>query len=106
MEGIRSVRSRPFLRSLGPRNRLPQGTQGLWSDVLEAERQALRSCLARVSTYGRQLLTLRYEESLPLSQLAERVGRTEEAVHKALVRVRAALGKCVDLSVRASEGAK
>jgi RNA polymerase sigma-70 factor (ECF subfamily) len=74
-------------------------------DVLEAERLALRSCLARLSVYGRQLLTLRYEESLPLSQLAERVGRTEEAVHKALVRVRAALGKCVDLSVRANEGA-
>jgi len=71
---------------------------------MEDERTALRACLEKLSDYGRQLLVLRYEHSLSVSALASRIARSEEAVHKALVRVRSALAKCVGLRIQSSKG--
>jgi DNA-directed RNA polymerase specialized sigma24 family protein len=38
---------------------------------------------------------LRYQEALPLPEIAEQTGSTLEAVHKALVRIRQQLRDCV-----------
>lgn len=67
---------------------------------MEEERQALRACVERLPEHGRNLLELRYEKALSIAELAERVKRSEEAVHKALVRLRAALSKCVSFRLR------
>lgn len=68
---------------------------------MEEERIALRSCYERIPEHTRKLIALRYgDEHLSIAQLAERVSRSHEAVHKALVRIRAALAKCIGLRLR------
>jgi RNA polymerase sigma-70 factor (ECF subfamily) len=56
---------------------------------------ALELCLERLPRRSRHLLTLRYEESLTLNEIAVRLGGTLDAVHKALSRIRSRLQECV-----------
>ena len=45
---------------------------------------------------SRRLLALRYDQALKLGQIAQRVGATVDAVHKALSRIRTRLQKCIE----------
>jgi RNA polymerase sigma-70 factor (ECF subfamily) len=67
-----------------------------------AEIEALEHCLELLPEKSRQLLALRYEESLSLNQIAQRVQSTLDAVHKALSRLRARLQECVDQRLAAA----
>lgn len=61
-----------------------------------SERQeALRRCLERLPDASRRLIELRYGKSLKLREVAERVGSTLDAAHKALSRIRDRLRDCV-----------
>src|SRR5262249_49479263 len=60
------------------------------------EEDALEQCLARLPDNQRQLLTYRYQRSLKLAQIAELLGTTADAVHKALSRLRVRLRRCVE----------
>ena len=57
---------------------------------------ALQQCLEQLPERSRRLLSLRYEQSLKLGQIAERLSTTLEAVHKALSRLRVRLQECVE----------
>jgi RNA polymerase sigma-70 factor (ECF subfamily) len=57
--------------------------------------EALRGCLEQLPPRSRRLVELRYQEALPLPEIAEQTGSTVEAVHKALVRIRQQLRDCV-----------
>lgn len=63
--------------------------------------EALSECLRRLPGEHRQLVMLRYYEELEVGQIAERVGRTEGAVYRALSRVRMTLMECVQKKVEA-----
>ena len=65
---------------------------------------ALQHCVERLPEKSRQLLTLRYEESLKLHQIAGRLHSTLDAVHKALSRIRARLQECVERRLAAFQG--
>jgi RNA polymerase sigma-70 factor (ECF subfamily) len=56
---------------------------------------ALELCLERLPRRSRDLLALRYEQNLTLNEIAVRLGRTLDAVHKALSRIRSRLQECV-----------
>jgi RNA polymerase sigma-70 factor, ECF subfamily len=56
---------------------------------------ALERCLEALPEKSRQLLALRYEQSLKLGQIAERLRTTADAVHKALSRIRERLQGCI-----------
>ena len=60
------------------------------------EQEALRRCLGKLPERSRDLIRLRYEESLKLREMAERVAATLDAVHKALSRIRISLRACVE----------
>ena len=60
-----------------------------------AEEQALRRCVEKLPEKSRRLLELRYEKTLKLHEIAERIASTLDAVHKALSRMREALRRCV-----------
>lgn len=60
-----------------------------WIDKLER-------CVEQLPEKSRRLLALRYEESLEMQQIADRVQSTAEAVHKALSRLRLRLRECVE----------
>lgn len=68
----------------------------------DARRDALQACLDRLAERSRRLLTLRYEQGYSVAQLAQELGRSTEAVYKALARIRLKLRECIDQRLRAA----
>lgn len=60
---------------------------------------ALESCLQKLNPQHRNLLRLRYDEELPVNQIALSAGRSAEAIYKALARSRQFLHECVKRSM-------
>lgn len=58
--------------------------------------EALQECLSGVEESSRRLLQSRYEQGLPLDELARRLGRKASAVSMQLHRLRTLLGNCID----------
>jgi RNA polymerase sigma-70 factor (ECF subfamily) len=57
--------------------------------------EALRKCLQDLPDERRALVTHRYRTGTAIREIAEKLGRTSDAVSKMLGRIRAALMKCV-----------
>jgi RNA polymerase sigma-70 factor, ECF subfamily len=64
------------------------------SDHLEAQREALESCLAKLPVEQRHLVNAAYAPGARIDQLAARTGRTAMAFYKTLHRIRLALVDC------------
>lgn len=62
---------------------------------LEDRREALAGCVEKLSPQSRELLTCRFTEGATTQTTAERVGRSVEAVYKALAKIRQSLFECV-----------
>jgi len=62
---------------------------------LEDRREALAGCVEKLSPQSRELLTYRFTEGATTQTTAERVGRSVEAVYKALAKIRQSLFECV-----------
>ena len=71
--------------------------------MASAQAEALQECLERLPEKSRRLLTLRYEQALKLGQIAQALGATLDAVHKALSRIRLRLQECVERRLRAAQ---
>ncbi len=69
---------------------------------VEPRQRALRSCLEGVDGRAREMLRLRYEESLEPQAMAARSGMGAGAVRVLLHRVRAALLRCIEQRVAGS----
>jgi RNA polymerase sigma-70 factor (ECF subfamily) len=65
-------------------------------DPLAERSRRLMDCLDRLPARSRNLLQLKYEAGLRVAQIAERLARSEDAIMKALSRVRQILGDCVE----------
>lgn len=59
-------------------------------------REALDHCVSQLSDRDRALLTQRYTENLPVSNMAEQLGRTRDAVYKVLARIHRDLQICIE----------
>jgi RNA polymerase sigma-70 factor (ECF subfamily) len=67
------------------------------SDLLESRRDALRSCLGKLSESDRQLVGHCYGDSrVTFKTVAEELGRPVNTVYKALNRIRQALYECIE----------
>lgn len=64
--------------------------------VKEEEIIALRHCLQCLSQANVDMLRARYEDSLPIKCIAERVGKSADAVRVAMMRLRRSLQSCVE----------
>jgi RNA polymerase sigma-70 factor (ECF subfamily) len=62
---------------------------------LDERREALASCVAKLSARDRDLLTRRFAEGATVQSAAVQVGRSVDAVYKALAKIRHALFECV-----------
>ncbi|HBA82677.1 MAG TPA: hypothetical protein DCZ95_01160 [Verrucomicrobia bacterium] len=60
------------------------------------EQNALRRCLGNLPDRSRNLISMRYEQSLKLKVIAESTSSSLEAVHKAISRIRQSLKKCME----------
>ena len=86
-------------------DRALEESRGPMEDDLEAtgERlKALQRCMSRLEPAQRELLDLRYRRGVPLAEAARRLGRSAAALAMALLRVRAALQKCMERGMEAT----
>lgn len=74
------------------------------ADVWTAQGAALDQCLSRVKGDHKRLLDLRYREGYSPQEIAERLGRTSEAVRASLLRVRRGLRECIERRLGESRG--
>jgi RNA polymerase sigma-70 factor (ECF subfamily) len=70
---------------------------------LDARREALSGCIDKLNPRDRDLLARRFAEGATTQSAAAQVGRSVEAVYKALAKIRLALFECVSRSL-AQEG--
>jgi RNA polymerase sigma-70 factor, ECF subfamily len=62
---------------------------------LDERREALAGCLGKLTERDRGLLAARFADGATVQSTAVRVGRSTDAVYKALARIRQALFECV-----------
>jgi RNA polymerase sigma-70 factor (ECF subfamily) len=70
---------------------------------LDARREALADCIAKLKTPDRDLLIRRFAEGATTQSTADQLGRSVEAVYKALSKIRQGLFDCVTRTL-AQEG--
>ena len=66
-------------------------------------REALRYCLGKLDTRGRELMTMRYELGLKSRQIAQQLGLKVETVYMATLRIHGKLRDCVRSRLSAAE---
>lgn len=66
----------------------------------ESWRQALQSCLSRISDRSRQVLDARFTDDLGYEQIGQSIGISLESVRKILFRTRKQLRACVEATLR------
>jgi RNA polymerase sigma-70 factor (ECF subfamily) len=72
---------------------------------LDARREALDGCLGKLRPADRELLARRFAEGATTESTAAEVGRSVDAVYKALAKIRQALFDCVSRTL-AQEGSR
>lgn len=91
------VRDRGRDRHVFSEELMSQLTSQSVSAAVEPEsRLALRDCLKNVRREHLEMLRHRYEDGLPIRDIADAVGRTEVAVRAALMRLRRSLQRCIE----------
>jgi RNA polymerase sigma-70 factor, ECF subfamily len=65
------------------------------SHALDRQHQFLADCYAKLTPADQQLIDLRYEPSATVKTVSHRVGRSVDAIYKALARIHRALFDCV-----------
>jgi RNA polymerase sigma-70 factor, ECF subfamily len=68
-------------------------------------REALETCMERLSTTDRELLQLCYDGTLSIKQIAAKLGRSADSVYHSLQRIRYALLECINCAVAREENA-
>jgi len=76
-------------------------TEAAASELPERQ-EALAHCLKKLTSEQRGLLHAHYTEGRQLREIAEAVRRSESAVKMTLLRLRHALGNCIQLQLRNS----
>lgn len=65
------------------------------ADEAEARRVHLKKCMKKLSDKAQDVVKLRYFENLSIRSLAEKTGRSVQAMEMMLVRIRRSLRECV-----------
>jgi RNA polymerase sigma-70 factor (ECF subfamily) len=71
------------------------------NDTLEARQKALAACLEKLKARDRNLVQFRYQPDATTQSAAEHVGRSVDAVYKALNRIRQSLWECINRTLSA-----
>lgn len=76
------------------------------TDTLEAQREALRSCLRKLRPAQRDLIERAYAQGSRIDALAGSLGMTAMALYKKLHRIRLLLAECTRRVVRLNEASR
>jgi len=69
------------------------------ADVLDMRHAVLAGCLEKLSERQRSIIQQRYQAGVTVEVLAERLGRSREAVYQILSRIRRNLHECIDRAI-------
>ena len=79
-----------------------------WAEVapqISDEEAALHTCLEKLARHARDVVQMRYFDSLDSLEIAQRLGSTAGAVRVILLRIRAQLRECVERQLGLEGGA-
>ena len=71
-------------------------------DETERRHSALAHCLSRMRKVDRALLAIRYTKGFSLTDHARKLGKSPDAIHKAISRLRLSLRQCIDRQLKES----
>jgi RNA polymerase sigma-70 factor (ECF subfamily) len=69
------------------------------TDTLDQRHAALAECLDKLTERQRTIVQQRYQAGMAIDSLAERLGRSRDAVYQILSRIRRSLEQCIDRSI-------
>ena len=72
-------------------------------EVLDQKSKALATCYQEISESNKAIVEMKYRKLLTLDTIAEKLGRSREAVTKALSRTRAELRTCIRRRITENE---
>jgi RNA polymerase sigma-70 factor, ECF subfamily len=72
-------------------------------ELLEQQHRALADCLKRLPPRSREIVELRYRPDATTQSVAQQLGRSLEAVYKALNRAQRVLMDCMERTIRNEE---
>ncbi|MEO0474680.1 MAG: sigma-70 family RNA polymerase sigma factor [Planctomycetota bacterium] len=67
---------------------------------------SLRRCVDRMPEHTRGLLAMRYERDMKPGEIAEQLGKSNQAIYKAIKRIHIALARCIKDRLRATGGGR
>jgi RNA polymerase sigma-70 factor (ECF subfamily) len=70
------------------------------ADYFEARHDALAVCIENMRPRDKAMIRQRYDENLPVHELANRIGRSTDAVYKSLNRIRTSLLACIERTLK------
>ena len=71
--------------------------------LLDARREALAACVEKLAPHDRDLLARRFAAGATTKTTSEQVGRSVEAVYKAMAKIRQSLFDCVQRTLAREE---
>ncbi|MEQ8785676.1 MAG: sigma-70 family RNA polymerase sigma factor [Pirellulaceae bacterium] len=74
------------------------------TEMFAARLDHLRACLESLGEHLRLFVAWRYDEEIPLEEMAARSGRSVAAVKKQLWKIRQKLQQCIEARMAAAEG--
>lgn len=75
------------------------------AEALDARTTLLDECMGKLPETDRRLIQLKYYEEAPTDAIGNLVGRSTDAVYKALARIRRTLMKCIQRRLAGEVGA-
>lgn len=70
------------------------------ADYFESRHDALAVCIENLRPRDKEMIRHRYDENMQVQELAERIGRSADAVYKSLNRIRTSLLACIERTLK------
>lgn len=82
---------------------LLQKDSGELFQMMDSRLDALKLCVKKLCTSDLELVQMRYEQDVVVQKIAERFGRSVQAIYKKLAKIHCMLAKCIQKTL-AAEG--
>ncbi|MCA9236430.1 MAG: sigma-70 family RNA polymerase sigma factor [Planctomycetales bacterium] len=74
------------------------------TELFDMRRDALESCVKKLSTEDRAVVELRYQAGMTVRKMADALGHTPRTIHRTMARIRRLLHTCITATIREGRG--
>ena len=75
--------------------KLLQAESGGFFEMMESRLNALRTCVKKLDEGDLKLIQMRYEQELAIHKIADRFGRSIQAIYKRMAKIHCVLARCI-----------